>query len=208
MIPTPWSRLPLPVREELAEHAPLDRLSEISAGGSHRPRFSPDEIRRPLRPRPARVPIAERGVERVVLDPVGLRPSERVERLAEIRGGAGLKPLPGQPKERILERADLLELHLAGVEGRPGHIRRPEEVVRDQEIGTQQQGVDGEGRRRGVWRAAEAHGTERQDLPPALAGARQKVDPGMRGGPHIADAVGRRQRGNVKQDARAAHRQG
>jgi hypothetical protein len=139
---------------------------------------------------------------------VGLRPSERVERLAEVRGGASLKPVPGQPKERILEPTDPLELHLTGVEGRPGHVRRPEEVVLDQEIGTQQQDVDGQRGRRGIRRAAETHGAERQDLPPALTRARQEVDPGMRGGPHVADAVGRGQRGDVKQDARAANRQG
>src|SRR5207237_1820 len=83
-------------------------------------------------------------------------------------------------------------------------VARPQQFILDQPVRTDEQRVPGERRQGLIRRVAVTGGTERQRLPPALAGFVKAVDPRQRRRSHIADAVRRGQRRDVQQQAGAA----
>src|SRR5205823_5831181 len=83
-------------------------------------------------------------------------------------------------------------------------VERADQFVAAQQLGTEEVDVAGEGGEALVGGIAKAGRSQGQDLPPALAGAGQHVQPLVADGAEVANAVGPWQRGRMKQHARAA----
>lgn len=80
-------------------------------------------------------------------------------------------------------------------------IAHSQQSVFDQPVRAREEPIPGERRQGLIRRIAVAYWSHRQRLPPALPCLVEAVDPVQRRCAHIADAVGRRQRRDVQQDA-------
>src|SRR6266404_5503731 len=81
-------------QEELAEADLVDSSREIPACPIERGRVPPDELRRPIEIRRASVPLLERAEQGVIVQPVGLRLAELLERRLQVRAQAGTEVPP------------------------------------------------------------------------------------------------------------------
>src|SRR5215471_13996912 len=120
----------------------------------------------------------------------------------QIRTRPGAEVGPGCVEQPLLERNDGLVVDCALRKGAHLPVTRPQQLILDQPVWTDKQFVPGEGGQGLIRRVAVSRGAQRQRLPPSLAGLVKTVDPGYGGRSHIADAVGRGQRGDVQQQAR------
>ena len=169
---------------------------------AHGLRLVQTDVERPLRPR-AVVVIALDGHEpRVLAQPPAL--------LLHIRLKIRRRVMPEVAEGRMQQAGAVLvhpaEIDLIGPLApavlRKLLLRQPSlfhQIIRVDEIG-----VPGKGGKRLIRRVAVARRADREDLPIALVCFFQKINERIRFPAQIADAIGRREGGNMHQDAAAS----
>jgi hypothetical protein len=180
----------------------VDRLGERAAGRGERGGVASGCVGGPFVPGAAAEVGLERGEERVVVEPRPLRIGELVELVAEL----GRRP-PCKPCRDLVEQARPWADHGAEVDmvvGKAG--QRVEVAIIDEPrvaeiIERDHQRIARERGERLVGRVTVAGRPQRQHLPETLRHAGEAVEPAMRLGADLADAVPAGKRGRVKQDS-------
>ncbi len=106
---------------------------------------------------------------------------------------AGLKGFPGASQHAILEGDDRAVIDAGSLEACTFQIAVIQNAVLNKELRANEIRIACERGKTLIGRVAEARGTQRQDLPPLLAGVYQGVDPGIGRRAEIADSVRPRQ---------------
>jgi hypothetical protein len=143
----------------------------------------------------------ERGEQGVVVEPGRLGPLELLERLAQLAARPVAERLPGPVKQPLLVLGRVAVIDLARREVDVVQVRRRDQTVADEVVGTDEVGAAGERRVTLVRRVAVAGRAERQYLPPRLFVPGERLDPGVSDWPEVADAVATRERRGMEQNA-------
>ena len=140
--------------------------------------------------------------QRVVVQPVGVALAELPEGDPVLRAAAGLEAVEGPFEQASFVGDDFLEGDDVVREARwVGEVVGVQQACLEQPLRADEHRIAGEGRGAGVGRIAVGHRPDGQHLPDALGGAGQDVGKAVGGRPQVADAVGRGQRRDVKQQA-------
>ncbi len=198
---------PLAVKEVLPVDVSLDRRFVLLAGASKGVRVAAHQGRGPLGPGGPAVGVLQGGVERVVVEPGGLR----LPKLLNARrvGGRHIVPKSAEGGAEHLpfarDQARVVDV-VVGQLCEGGQVVLRQQPVFHEGLGANQKRVAGERGRAGIGRGAGPDGPHRQHLPQPLVGAGKKVGKLKRGRPEVADAVPAGEGADGKEKAARASR--
>ena len=112
-----------------------------------------------------------------------------------------LEVLPRSFEQVLLEREDVGVVDVVGGKVQAAPVVLVDEPLLAQHLRAHEQDVAGEGGEALVGRIAVAGHAQRQDLPPALLGGGEEIDPGEGGRAEVADAEGAGQRRRMQEQA-------
>ena len=194
---------PLFVKQILPELLAADLVRQALSRRTKRGVLSLFQLGLPLEPRRFLVLNLQGLEERVVVKPGRLLIAEIPESVAF---SLFLEVLPRTLQMLLLEcPCPLIIDESRRTVGRRLHVTRCKQSVVDEHIERNEHGIARERRRRLIRRIAEiTDGAQRQNLPDLLPGGGEEIDEAISVAAKIADAVLRRQRRRMKQDARFA----
>src|SRR5205085_650898 len=171
---------PLFEEEELPELACLDLFMQMLTRSFERARVARDDGALPLVPSCAVAHILHRAKERIVVEPSSRLLAEREEVATQRRVGCSLETLEGMPEQFVFVLDDGAVIHpLRWKLWRVGHVLLTEQTLFDQSVGTDEQGVPGEGGEALIRRIAVAGRPQGQHLPERLPGGGEKIYEGV-----------------------------
>src|SRR4051794_29026226 len=107
-----------------------------------------------------------------------------------------LKPLPSSHEQLRLQSPDAREIYVIVCQSGSGSFRSPQQSISHQQRRTDQVRRT---RKRGQALVGRLAISKWQQLPPRLLRARQRVDPFVRGGAKVTDAIRPRQAADMQQ---------
>ncbi len=167
----------LSIEEVLLEANAVDRLGKFFPGLIEGGGLAANQVRRPTQIGRAVIAILERDEQSKVFQPVVVPLSEPGQRFMQLAARAGLKPIVRQVQQAGLEGPHGIVIDVFVRKRRAGHVSRREKAIFNELVGTDQQRVAAEAGQGGIRRIVQQRLSDRQELPPGLAGACQQVDP-------------------------------
>jgi hypothetical protein len=192
-------RAPLLRERVLLEAQGRDPRRQLRRGARQRLGLAPAQRRLPLEPRQRAVRLADRGEQRVILEPtaVGAPGGKRGRQPGIARAGRGEARSSGVQRPLAATRARAHRIQFAALE-QPAVVQ-PVQADQARIAGVDRGGV--------VGREVLVRRPEREHLPHRAAGAGKELDETVGGVPQVAAAEGRGQRAQVQQHAGAPRRE-